>query len=199
MVIPNQKQIAGLCAYSGLFDCKKINEEILSVNPLDGLSTFIGFYVLNARAMAGDICGSLEIIRKYWGAMLSLGATTFWEDFDIDWIDNAARIDEITPPGKIDIHGDKGKFCYMQFRHSLCHGWASGPTAFLSRYILGVSITAPGCKKLKITPNLGDLQWVRGIYPTPFGDVFIEHKVVSGKVKTNYSAPDGVEVEVVNP
>ncbi len=194
---PNQKQIAGLCAYSGLFDCKKINEEILSINPLDGLSTFIGYYVLNARAMAGDICGSLEIIRQYWGAMLSLGATTFWEDFDMEWVVNSARIDEITPPGKTDVHGDKGKFCYMQFRHSLCHGWASGPTAFLSGYVLGVSIAAPGCKKIKITPNLGDLQWVKGTYPTPLGDVFIEHKVVSGEVITNYSAPDGVEVEVV--
>ena len=40
-----------------------------------------------------------------------------------------ARIDELVPPGKKDLHGDFGAYCYVGFRHSLCHGWASGPTA----------------------------------------------------------------------
>jgi len=195
--IPNQKQIAGLCAYSGLYDSKKVNRDILSKNPLYGLSTFIGYYVLNARAMAGDIMGSLEIIRKYWGAMLELGATTFWEDFDIGWTDNAGRIDEIVPEGKTDAHGDRGKFCYMQFRHSLCHGWASGPTAFLSEYILGINIVEPGCRKIRITQNIGDLQWVKGTYPTPMGKVYVEHRRVNGEIVTTYSAPDTIEIEVV--
>jgi alpha-L-rhamnosidase len=42
------------------------------------------------------------------------------------------QIDEIVPAGKKDIHDDYGAYCYVGFRHSLCHGWASGPTAFLS-------------------------------------------------------------------
>jgi len=141
--------------------------------------------------------GSLEIIRKYWGAMLELGATTFWEDFDIGWTDNAGRIDEIVPEGKTDAHGDRGKFCYMQFRHSLCHGWASGPTAFLSEYILGINIVEPGCRKIRITQNIGDLQWVKGTYPTPMGKVYVEHRRVNGEIVTTYSAPDTIEIEVV--
>lgn len=32
--------------------------------------------------------------------MLDLGATTFWEDFNLDWIPNAAPIDEPVPAGK---------------------------------------------------------------------------------------------------
>lgn len=79
--------------------------------------------------------------------MLDLGATTFWEDFDIDWIENAARIDEIVPVGKIDVHAAYGKFCYQKLRHSLCHGWANGPAPFLGRYILGIEILEAGCKK----------------------------------------------------
>jgi hypothetical protein len=63
--------------------------------------------------------------------MLDLGATTFWEDFDFAWTDNAARIDELVPAGKKDVHGGYGAYCYIGFRHSLCHGWASGPTAWL--------------------------------------------------------------------
>lgn len=196
IVVPNQKQIAGLCVYSGLAEGKKVNEKILAKDPLEGLSTFIGYYVLKARAMAGDMQGALDVIRGYWGAMLSLGATTFWEDFDISWVDNAGRIDEVVPEGKKDVHGDYGKFCYTQFRHSLCHGWASGPTAFLSQHVLGFTVAAPGCKKLIIQPDLGDLEWAKGTYPTPYGVVSVEHRKVDGKVVTSYTAPAEVTVEV---
>ena len=79
--------------------------------------------------------------------MLDLGATTFWEDFDIKWLDNAARIDELVPEGKVDVHRSYGDFCYKGFRHSFCHGWASGPTAWLSEHVLGISIVEPGCKR----------------------------------------------------
>ena len=193
---PNQKQVAAICAYSGLCDSQQVNRDILSVNPLSGLSTFFGYYVLLTRGAAGDIHGALEVIRNYWGAMLDMGATTFWEDFDLDWVGNAAPIDEIVPEGKKDIHGDFGKFCYTQFRHSLCHGWASGPTAFMSEYVLGVKILEPGCKKVQIVPHLGDLKWVKGTYPTPYGVIHISHEVVEGKVVTKVSGPD--EIEIIN-
>ena len=191
------KQVAALVAISGLVPADEINERILSKTPLEGLSTFIGGYVLQARAEAGDIDGALEVIRKYWGAMLDFGATTFWEDFDLAWTENAAPIDALVPEGKKDIHGDHGRFCYKQFRHSLCHGWASGPTWFLSRYVLGVRIIEPGCKKLLIKPYLSDLEYVKGKYPTPYGAVTIEHiKDKSGNIKTLVDAPKETEIVI---
>lgn len=195
---PDQKQIAGICGYAGVEDCETLNREILSVKPLEGLSTFFGYYVLLTRGNAGDIDGALEVIRKYWGAMLDMGATTFWEDFDLEWVKNATPIDKIVPEGGIDIHGDFGKYCYKQFRHSLCHGWAGGPTAFLSRYVLGVEIAEAGCKRIKINPKLGDLKWVKGSYPTPYGNIEITHEKVNGTVKTAVQAPDEVAVEIVS-
>lgn len=33
---------------------------------------------------------------------------------------------------------DGGAWCYVGLRHSFCHGWASGPTAWLSRHVLGI-------------------------------------------------------------
>ena len=63
--------------------------------------------------------------------MLDLGATTFWEDFDIAWAQNAGGIDEFPVKGKVDIHGDFGAFCYKGYRHSLCHGWSSGVIKFI--------------------------------------------------------------------
>ena len=144
--------------------------------------------------MAGDVKGALDVIRGYWGGMIHLGATTFWEDFDISWLNNAGRIDEIVPSGKIDVHGDCGKHCYSQFRHSLCHGWASGPTAILSDYVLGVHILEPGCKKVYIQPILGDLEWVKGTYPTPYGNIVIEHRVENGKIVSDITAPEEVTI-----
>ena len=29
---------------------------------------------------------ALDIIRDYWGGMLDMGATSFWEDFDLAWM-----------------------------------------------------------------------------------------------------------------
>ena len=192
------KQVAALVAVSGREPYEKINKNILSKNPLDGLSTFLGGYVLQARAEAGDMEGALEIIDKYWGAMLDFGATTFWEDFDLAWTENAAPIDEPVPEGKNDIHGDFGKFCYKQFRHSLCHGWASSPTWFLSKYVLGVRVLEPGCKKILIKPCLAHLDRVKGKYPTPYGIVTVEHiKDSSGNVKTFVDAPAEIETEII--
>ncbi|NCB06651.1 MAG: alpha-L-rhamnosidase, partial [Bacteroidia bacterium] len=139
--------------------------------------------------------GAIDNIREYWGAMLDLGGTTFWEDFDIDWTKNAARIDEVVPDGKVDIHKTYGRYCYEQFRHSFCHGWASGPTSWLTRYVLGVSVVEPGARKIRIEPHLGDLQWVKGSFPTPYGVVKIEHqKMPDGSVKTKVDAPKPVKV-----
>lgn len=40
--------------------------------------------------------------------MLDLGATTFWEDFNLEWTPNACGIDRLVPAGMKDIHGDSG-------------------------------------------------------------------------------------------
>ena len=71
--------------------------------------------------------------------MLSIGATTFFEDFDLKWLDSAGRIDSLSQPGQEDIHGDRGKHCYVGYRHSLCHGWASGVIAFIKEEVSGYS------------------------------------------------------------
>lgn len=189
------KQAAALLAMSGLVSPEIANNEVLSLDGVHKMSTFYGYYMLIARAMARDYQGAIENIREYWGAMLDLGATTFWEDFDIDWMENAARIDEIIPEGKIDVHESYGGYCYKQLRHSFCHGWASGPTSWLTQYVLGVNVVEPGGKIIKIDPHLGDLEWVKGTFPTPYGVLSIEHKKMpDGSVKTTYKKPDGVKI-----
>jgi hypothetical protein len=149
--------------------------------------------------MAGDLTGCVEMIKKYWGGMLKLGATTFWESFDMDWIENAGRIDELNPD-KIDVHKTYGQHCYKSYRHSLCHTWAAGPTAWLSEYILGVTPTKPGSVEIQIKPpplSELDLKFVRGTFPTPHGVVHINHELINNEVRTIAKAPTQVKVVIL--
>lgn len=189
------KQAAALMAIAGLMEPEKAAQDFLLPGGPKGFSTFYGYYMLEALAMAGHYEEAMDIIRKFWGGMLNMGATTFWEDFDLDWTKNAGRIDEFVPEGKDDIHGDFGGYCYVGYRHSLCHGWASGPTAWLSNHVLGVEILEPGCKKVRISPHLGNLQWAKGTYPTPYGQIKVHHqKQADGTVKSFIEVPKGVKV-----
>ncbi|WP_082489176.1 alpha-L-rhamnosidase C-terminal domain-containing protein [Dyadobacter sp. Leaf189] len=193
--INGSKQAAALLSMAGLVDPQKANADVIAQGGCERFSTFYGYYMLQAKAKAGDYAGALDCIRSYWGGMLDMGATTFWEDFDLAWTRNAAPIDELVPEGKDDIHGDFGAYCYKNLRHSLCHGWASGPTSWLSEHVLGVSIVEPGCKTIRIKPNLGDLAWAEGTYPTPMGIVKIRHeKQANGSIKSSIDAPKGVKV-----
>ena len=191
------KQAAALAVLAGMLDAEVANAEMLACDPLKGMTTFMGYYILLARAKAGDCAGALAVIRKFWGAMLNLGATTFWEDFDMDWLKNAAPIDRLCKEGEVDIHGTYGRYCYQGYRHSLCHGWASGPTSWLTGYVLGVQVEEPGCKRVRITPHMCDLKWVKGTYPTPYGILEIEHlKQESGEIKTVVRGPKEVKIVI---
>ena len=187
--VPNpndSKQGAALLALSGLMPAPEANKKVLSVGGARNFSTFYGYYMLQAQAKTGDYQGAMDNIRQFWGGMLALGATTFWEDFNLDWIPNAGRIDELVSAGKKDIHGDCGAYCYVGFRHSLAHGWASGPTPWLTEHVLGIQVVEPGCKAIRIDPHLGDLTFAEGTYPTPYGVLTVKHtKLANGKIQSD--------------
>jgi len=179
-----------MLALSGIAEPTKVFNEIISKNGSAGLSTFLGYFTLNAARMAGRHEFALDLIRNYWGAMLSLGATTFWEDFDVSWMENSAPITEPVPEGIRDIHGDFGAYCYTGLRHSLCHGWASGPAPYLAANVLGITPLKAGCKAVRFEPHLTGLEWASGKYPTPYGDIEVEVTKTGASIK----APDEVEV-----
>ena len=193
--VNKSKQAASLLSLAGMLDAKKANNDVIAVGGAENFSTFYGYYMLKAKAKAGDYQGAIDNIREYWGAMLNLGATTFWEDFNLQWLPNASRIDELVPEGKKDIHGDYGAYCYIGFRHSLCHGWASGPTPWLTEYVLGIQVISPGAKVIKVDPHLGDLTFAEGTFPTPFGLVKVKHtKLPNGQIKSDIQAPKEVKI-----
>ena len=97
-----------------------------------GFSTFMSYYILSAIA-ARDEKLAIDLMKEYYGAMLDRGATTFWEDFHVEWLDGTGRIDEFDESKK-DLHGDCGAHCYVGFRHSLCHGWSAGVAKFIKEH-----------------------------------------------------------------
>lgn len=159
-----------------------------------GFSTFMSYYMLSALADAGKTAEALSILKTYYGGMLKAGATTFWEDFDINWLKDGAALDSLS--GEYDIHGDNGAHCYIGYRHSLCHGWSSAPAAFLAERVLGIRILEPGCRRIGIYPELGGLEWAEGEYPTPYGTVSVKcRKTGDGKISVEYKAPEQIEIE----
>lgn len=186
------KQVTAVAALAGWIDEESAGKEILT-NGAAGWSTFMSYYLLKT-ASKHSMTEALDALQSYYGAMLEMGATTFWEDFDLSWINNSTPIDMIPDDDRTDIHGDFGAFCYKGLRHSLCHGWSSAPTAFLAEEVLGVKIVAPGCKTIILEPDLGNLNFAEGLFPTPHGNVFISCTKNDNIIKTVYSAPAGVEI-----
>jgi hypothetical protein len=57
---------------------------------------------------------------------------------------------------------------------SLCHGWAAGPTAELSKYVLGATPIIPGWRDFKVAPQTLGLRSAAGKLPTTHGAIHIE-------------------------
>lgn len=93
----------------------------------------------------------------------------------MSWLDGSGRIDEITPSGLKDLHGDYGAFCYKGFRHSLCHTWSSGIVAFIVEDIIGLR-TTDGFKTYTVEPDTSEVKNLQATIPTPYGTIDIRIK-----------------------
>lgn len=187
------KQFVALGYLAGKFTSAETAKK-LTVGRAKGLSTFMSYYILKALSQTAGMVDALAILKEYYGGMLSRGATTFWENFDVEWLKNSGRIDKLPVKGQKDLHGDFGEYCYKGFRHSLCHGWSCGPIQFLFEEVLGVNVISSGCRVISIKPNLGDLTYCKGTFPTPYGNVYIKHKVVNGIINTKIDAPKQIKI-----
>lgn len=173
----SQKQVAAfvrLANVQGLQAC-----EVLSNGGVHGFSTFMSYYILTALKSCG--CNNtLQLVCDYYGGMLDKGATSFWEDFDIDWLPNTFGVDSLPVEGKKDIHGDFGQYCYRGFRHSLCHGWSSGVLAYVAEKIIGIQLGEDGLV-CNVCPDAETLDWFQCELVTPKQTVKISYR--NGKVE----------------
>jgi alpha-L-rhamnosidase len=115
---------------------------------------YMRFYELEALCAMKEQDYVLKEMKEYWGGMLKLGATSFWELYD----------PTETGAAHYAMYG-------RPFGKSLCHAWGASPLYLLGKYYLGVQPTGPGYSTYTVEPVLGGLDWMEGTVPTPSGDI----------------------------
>lgn len=143
---------------------KRVVEEVLLNDTVMRITTpYMRFYEMEALCRLGRHEEVLGQIRRYWGGMLKLGATSFWEQYDP--LQNG-----------VSHYAMYGR----PYAKSLCHAWGASPIYLFGRYFLGVKPTSPGFATYEVAPCLGGLKWMEGMVPTPRGDISV--RVKDGKV-----------------
>jgi hypothetical protein len=138
-------QFAGINSFLG-------NDQVKPV----GTPYMAGFENM-ALAQMGNTTQMLDRVKLYWGAMLKLGATSFWEAYDN------------TQSGNEHL-----AFYGRPYAKSLCHAWSSGPAAFLPAAIFGIRPVDDGWRTFTIAPDLGYLDWAITCIPTPHGNIIVD-------------------------
>lgn len=114
---------------------------------------FMRSFAIQARAAAGDRAAALEEIRRSWGPMLVLGGA-FWEEFPRE------------SASDYEMYG-------RPFGKSLCHAWASSPTALIPSIVLGIRPLSDGWRTFEVDPDLGSLAWAAAVVPVPTGRIVV--------------------------
>jgi hypothetical protein len=177
--------IAGPAQYAAIWDqvLSHVGHEQYSAY---SITPYYNYYVTSAMAQMNHRADALAWIRKFWGGMLELGATSFWESYDATWPKKNFHV-------SLQADGTSGYFV------SLAHGWSSGPTAWLMEEVLGIKPTARGFDKAVIRPDLLDLQWAKGTEPTPHGPIQVGLKKEGATTSMSLDLPNGISAEVLMP
>jgi hypothetical protein len=151
-----------------------VREHVLLNDSIQKITTpYMNFYALEALCAMGDQRQVLKEMKDYWGGMLSLGATSFWEKYD---------------------PAEKGVQHYAMYGRpygrSLCHAWGASPIYLLGKYYLGVRPLLPGYREYVVAPVLGGLKWMEGEVPTPHGNI----KVYCGRDRIQIGATAGAGI-----
>lgn len=188
------KQVTALGVLAGMITDEDARP-LLKKDGAEGMTGFMGCFILEALAKIGEEEFIIDVMKRYYGAMLDLGATAFWEDFDIDWLkEQPLPLDAMPTPGRKNIHADFGKFCYTGLRHSLCHGWSAGFIDTFFSYILGIELVERGYRKIRIRPHLCGLKYAEGKLPTPYGMISVRHEMTENGLVTMADIPGAIDV-----
>ncbi|KAG8626283.1 hypothetical protein KVT40_005228 [Elsinoe batatas] len=148
------------------------------------ISPYIGGYEIQTHTLAGNVSASLDLIRLQWGFMLDdprMTNSTFIEGYRND-----------------------GELKYAPYsndpRISHSHGWATGPTSYLTFYVAGLQVVTAAGQTWRVAPQLGDLQRVDAGYQTPLGSFAAQTNATGdGGLSTDFSTPDGTAGSVAIP
>jgi alpha-L-rhamnosidase len=170
------KQTENVTRYANMFSIffdyfteaqkQQVKKSVLLNDNIQKITTpYMRFYELEALCAMGEQNYVLNEMKEYWGGMLNLGATSFWEEY------NPSQ----SGAAHLAMYGRK-------FGKSLCHAWGASPIYLLGKYYLGVKPTSAGYATYVAEPSLGGLQWMEGKVPTPDGDISLRMSATEIKI-----------------
>ncbi|OQE69652.1 hypothetical protein PENNAL_c0130G06707 [Penicillium nalgiovense] len=144
------------------------------------ISPYASGYHLKAAFYANDGDSAIDLLKGVWGPMSDPSHANytgcFWEILGND--------------------GTPG----IGLPTSMCHAWSSGPTADLSRYVLGVQPVTPGFKNWQVVPQSLNLNWAHGKHPIPNGQISVDWSFdKAGLLQMAVIAPEGTNGTVYLP
>ncbi len=175
----NGKQSESVTRYANMFGVlfgyldkaksETVKKSVLENDSILKISTpYMRFYELESLCALGEQSMVTKEMKAYWGGMLKLGATSFWEKYNPE------------------DQGSKHYAMYGRpFGKSLCHAWGASPIYLLGKYYLGVKPVKPGYSEFSVRPSLGGLKWMEGTVPTPKGNIHIYMNSSFIKVKAD--------------
>ena len=145
-----------MAVFAGIADerqSKLILDNVLKNDAIPKITTpYMRFYEFTVLCDLGETAYVMEEISKYFGGMIDLGATSFWEDYDSDMqgVEHYAMYDR-------------------KYGKSLCHAWGATPLWIIGRYVLGVDTDGVN-KRVSIRPWEGFTYDVKAEVPA-FGQL----------------------------
>jgi alpha-L-rhamnosidase len=137
---------------------ERVKHQVMLNPEVQGIKTpYMRFYELAALCEVGEHPYVLSELLQYWGGMLDLGVTSFWEEYD----------PKQSGREHLGMYG-------MPYGRSLCHAWGASPIYLLGKYFLGVRPLTPGYETFVVEPHLGGLEWMKGVVPMGSGEVEID-------------------------
>lgn len=144
----------------GCLDQEKTQRVIRSVLCNDAVyeitTPYMKFYELLAFCEAGLFQEAESYMKSYWGGMLKLGCTSFWEKYD----------PKNTGVQHAHMYG-------LKYGVSFCHAWGAGPVLLLGKYYLGVRPVTAGYEQFVVEPHLIGGRQISGKVPVPEGEICV--------------------------
>ena len=149
-------------------------------------------YIVDGLMVRGFSRIAIDLIRRRFEYMVTVtNNPTIWESW---W--------PYTDGYPVTVQEDfDNRFTTHRIRpgnqRSLAHTGGVQTGYMLSKHVLGVMPTGPGFETCAIRPRPGGLEYARGTYPTPKGDIRIDWQQNDKVFRLSIVLPDSIKADVV--
>ena len=149
-------------------------------------------YVIDGLLARGFAREAVDLMRKRYRLMLeSTESPTIWEGWGPFTGGNPISDDAGF------AERDRARLLRPAGIRSLVHSGGVYVGYAISTQLLGVTPTAPGFARCRIRPRPGGLEWAKGVFPAPQGDIEVAWRQEQSGLAVETAIPDGITAELV--